>query len=514
MIKLLYASSCSACFEWENDLSYFAPDVYMVTLNGAEVLSANTNVFSLFDLAPNTRYILGISGSDFTLEFVTAKESCCVCADDFGAVGDGAADCTSALQKAIDCLPPKGRLKISRGTYLTAPLTLKSDITVELCEGAVLLGITDENRYPVLPAVAQNADGLPLICGTWEGNLGAMHQALVFGAHVKNVAVVGKGVIDGNAQNSTWWQNVQTRKVGRPRLVFLNDCKNVVFHGVTAQNAASWQFHPYYSTNVNFYNVCVNAPKNSPNTDALDPESCDIVNIIGCKFSVGDDCIAIKSGKAPMAKIKRRAANRHTIRNCLMQNGHGAITLGSEMSCGITNLTVNRCVFDSTDRGLRIKSRRGRGKYAVIDGVLFENIKMNNVLTPIVINMYYFCCDPDRYCEYVWSRQKLPVDDGTPRLGKFCFRNMECLNCHVAAAHCDGLPEMPIGEITVENVRFTYSPEAKSGVPAMASFVKPMCRAGMYFNRVGVLNIKNVTFEGVEGQEIIAENIGETNVSR
>jgi len=511
MIKLLYASSCSACFELENDFSYFSPKEFTVTCGEIPVLICNTNVFSLFDLSPNTVYTVGIVGTDFHIEFTTAKESCCVFADDFGAVGDGTTDCTVALQKAIDCLPPKGRLQIRSGNYLTAPLTLKSDITIELCKGAVLLGATEENRYPVIPSLVANADGKPLLCGSWEGNAAAMHQALIFGAHLKNVAVVGQGVIDGNAQNSTWWQNVQMRKIGRPRLVFLNDCKNVVFHGITGQNAASWQFHPYYSTNISFYNINVNAPKNSPNTDALDPESCDKVNIIGCKFSVGDDCIAIKSGKAPMAKLKRRAASRHTIRNCLMQDGHGAITLGSEMSCGVSNLTVNRCVFHSTDRGLRIKSRRGRGKYAVIDGVLFENIKMNNVLTPIVINMYYYCCDQDRYSEYVWSREKLPVDDGTPRLGKFCFRNMECLNCHVAAAHCDGLPEMPIGEITVENVKFTYAENAKKGVPAMASFVKPMCRAGMYFNRVGKLNIKNVTFEGVVGEEIIAENIGEPN---
>lgn len=511
MITLLYASSCSACFEWNNNLSYFNNTDYTVTLNGKEVLTANTNVFSLFGLSPATHYVLGIVGSDFSLEFSTAGESCCVFATDFGAVGDGKFDCTSALQSAIDCLPKNGRLQISAGTYLTAPLTLKSNITIELCSGATLLGCVDESRYPVLPGVVRNASGKPLVCGSWEGNPSAMHKSLIFGERIANVAIVGQGCIDGNAQNSTWWQNVRMRKVGRPRLCFLNDCKNIVFHGVTAQNAASWQFHPYYSKNVSFLDVSVFAPKNSPNTDALDPESCDVVNIIGCRFSVGDDCIAIKSGKSCMTKINRRSANRHTVRNCLMRDGHGAITLGSEMSCGVTNLTVNRCVFQSTDRGLRIKSRRGRGKYAVIDGVLFENIQMDNVLTPIVINMYYYCCDPDRFGEYVWSRQKLPVDDGTPRLGKFTFRNMQCVDCHVAAAHCDGLPESPIGQITLENIKFSFAQNAKSGVPAMASFVKPMCKAGLYFNRVGKLDIHNVTFEGVEGDEIVAENIGEIN---
>lgn len=509
MIKLLYTSSCSACFEWDNDLSYYCDKSFTVTLNGAAVKTANTNVFSLFGLTPDTEYLLGIEGYDFTLPFRTEKETVCVTAQAFGAKGDGKADDTTALQTAINCLPKGGRLQLKKGVYLTAPITLKSDITLELCEGAVLLGVTDETRYPVIPGeIKDEYSDRYLQCGSWEGIPKCMHQALIFGARVSNVAIVGEGIIDGNAQNSTWWENVRARKIGRPRLVFLNDCKNVTFHGVTGQNAASWQFHPYFSSNISFYGITVKAPAISPNTDGLDPESCDMVNIIGCHFSVGDDCIAIKSGKSYIAKKYKRPANRHVIRNCLMENGHGAITLGSEMSAGVTNLTVNRCLFSATDRGLRIKTRRGRGKYAVIDGVVFENIKMQDVLTPIVINMYYYCCDPDRYSEYVWSREKLPVDDGTPYLGKFCFKNMVCENCHVCAAYCDGLPEQPISEITVENVSFTFKEDAKSGVPSMATGVKKCSKKGMYFNNVQALNLKNLSFKGVSGQEIITENIG------
>ena len=84
----------------------------------------------------------------------------------------------------------------------------------------------------------------------------------------------------------------------------------------------------------------------------------------------------LKSGKIDIGKRFKTPASRHTIRNCLMQFGHGAVTLGSEMAGGVKDLTVNRCVFLKTDRGLRIKTRRGRGKDAVIDGVTFENLKM------------------------------------------------------------------------------------------------------------------------------------------
>ena len=291
--------------------------------------------------------------------------------------------------------------------------------------------------------------------------------------------------------------------------LFFNRCAGITVHGITAQNSASWQLHPYFSKNLAFLDLAVNAPKDSPNTDALDPEACDGVDIIGCRFSVGDDCIAIKSGKIELGRKFKQPADHHTIRNCIMQFGHGAVTLGSEMAGGVRNLTVEKCIFNSTDRGLRIKTRRGRGKDAVIDGVLFENIKMDGVLTPIVINKWYNCCDPDRFSEYNTTREKLPVDDRTPYLGKFAFRNMECKNCHVAACYCDGLPEMPIDEISVENISFTYDPNAKEGVPAMKNNAVKMSRAGMYFDNVRKLTVKNVNIEGCVGDELIVNNVEE-----
>ena len=190
-----------------------------------------------------------------------------------------------------------------------------------------------------------------------------------------------------------------------------------------------------------------------------------------------------------------------------MEEGHGAITLGSEMAGGVVDLTVNRCVFNRTDRGLRIKTRRGRGKYAVIDGVLFENIVMNRVLTPIVINMWYNCCDPDRYTEYVWSREKLLVDERTPHLGASEFRDMYCEACEVAACYCDGLPEAPIDSIRLENITFTFAPDAKPDRPAMRNFMEKFCRSGMYFDNVRELTLKNVKVQGQEGDELVAKNV-------
>ncbi|MDE7229498.1 MAG: glycoside hydrolase family 28 protein [Oscillospiraceae bacterium] len=509
MVNVLYAGSVSACFELENTLPYYCGDEYTVKLDGKEMFKSNTNVFSLFSLTPGKEYTLEVTGHD-AVKFTTAKETCAFNVKDFGAAGDGAHDDTINIQTAINCLPAGGRLYFPEGTYCTAPICLKSHITLDFSEKAVLLGLTDTERYPIVPGMVKDVvTGEDINTGTWEGNSVPMHQALIFAEFAEDIRIVGNGTVDGNAQNSVWWVNVKERKIARPRLLHFNRCKDITVHGITAQNAASWQLHPYFSQNLNFLDLTINAPKDSPNTDALDPEACDYVNIIGCKFSVGDDCIAIKSGKIELAKKYEQPANHHTIRNCLMQFGHGAVTLGSEMAGGVKKLTVNRCIFNHTDRGLRIKTRRGRGKLAVIDGVLFENIKMDGVLTPIVINMWYNCCDEDRYSDYNTTREALPVDDRTPYLGKFTFRDMVCENCHVAACFADGLPEQPIDEITVENIKFTYDADAKPGFPSMKNNNVQMCRAGMYFDNVRKLTVKNIDISGNDGEVLIANNCGE-----
>ena len=510
MIKLLFTSSTSACFEWQNDLPYYNDKEYTIFLNGEQVIKGNTNIFSLFDLLPGTKYTLTSPEFEGAFEFSTKTESAAVNVRDFGAIGDGKTDDTMAVQTAINCLPRGGRLYFPKGTYLVAPLCLKSHITLDIPEGSCILGSADRSKYPVIPGkILDMVNGEELFFGTWEGNAVPMHQALIFAEFAEDITIVGRGMINGNAPEAGWWINVKEQPVGRPRLMFFNRCEGIHVHGVHACDAASWQMHPYFSKEVDFLDMFISAPKDSPNTDAIDPEACDRVDIIGCRFSVGDDCIAVKSGKIEIGRKFKTPANRYTVRNCLMEFGHGAVTLGSEMAGGVTNLTVNRCVFRQTDRGLRIKSRRGRGKDAVIDGVVFENIKMEGVLTPIVMNMWYNCCDPDRNSEYVWSRKALPVDDRTPYLGRFTFRNMICEDCEAAACYCDGLPERPIEEITVENIRFTFSPDAKPSKPAMREFMDDFCRVGMYFDNVNKLTVKNVSIDGVIGDELILNNIGE-----
>ena len=508
MIYTRYCGKSSACLELESTTPYYARDSYTVLVNCESCFRRDTNVFSLFGLEPAAEYTVTVrfdGGGEEVVTLTTEAEPCCVSVKDFGAVGDGVHEDTPAIQAAINFLPRGGRLFFPAGTYLTLPLSLKSHITLDLDEGATILGSPDRTRYPIIPSFVEGMAG-PVLQTGFEGQELDSYQSLIHGSYVIDVHIVGKGVIDGNGQNGDWWKDFKNFPAARPRVIFLNHTADVTLHGVTVKNGPSWHIHPFYSRNFNMLDCFVTAPKDSPNTDGIDPESCDGVGIIGCRFSVGDDCIAVKAGKIDMALKYKTPANHHKIRNCLMEFGHGAVTLGSELSAGIHSLSVTNCYFHATDRGLRIKTRRGRGKDSVIDNVLFDNIRMDKVLTPIVINMWYNCCDPDRYSEYVWSREHLPVDHRTPHLGTFAFRDMECTGAEVAACYIDGLPESPIDEVTLENIRVSFAEDAKHGMPSMKNQNQEQCRLGLYLDNVKRIRVKNVKLHGVEGKALVADH--------
>ncbi|HBY71622.1 MAG TPA: polygalacturonase, partial [Lachnospiraceae bacterium] len=156
-------------------------------------------------------------------------------------------------------------------------------------------------------------------------------------------------------------------------------------------------------------------------------------------------------GKIYMGRKYKVPCEDIIIRQCYMEKGHGAVTIGSEMAAGIYQVLVEDCIFQSTDRGLRIKTRRGRGKDAVIDGIVFDHIRMKEVKTPLVVNCFYFC-DPDGKTRYVQSKEAYPVDDRTPSIKKLTFTDIFCENCHVAAAYFYGLPEQKIEEVIMDHV--------------------------------------------------------------
>ena len=242
MIKSLYIGSTSACFELENDTAYTAPAPFDVYLDGEHRFSCDTNVFSLFGLKPDKNYLAEIvmDGVRHALPLHTCAETCAVDVRSFGAVGDGEHDDTAAIQTALHFLPAGARLYFPAGVYLTRPLALRSHITLDFAEGAVLLGSADRESYPVLPGIVSDLNGGDdLMTGAFEGLTRPMYQSLLHGEYCEDVTITGLGHIDGNAQNSDFWTAFKSFETARPRILFLCNCRNVTMHGVTVKNSPS-----------------------------------------------------------------------------------------------------------------------------------------------------------------------------------------------------------------------------------------------------------------------------------
>ena len=476
-----------------------------VQLNDKELI-LNDGVNFIDGLKPMTMYTL--SAEDAEVSFMTQSEYVTLDVRHFGAKGDGINDDTVFIQAAIMACPPLGRVLIRKGNYKVTNIFLKSNVNIELEEGAVLMADTERFNHPIFPGMIQSYDEQSEYnLGTWEGNPLKMFAGIITGIDVKDVNIYGKGVIDGCASRENWWYNEKVM-VGafRPRLLFLNRCNNISVTGVTFRNSPSWTVHPYFSKDISFTGIRINNPGDSPNTDGIDVESCKNVKIEGVHFTLGDDCIALKSGKIYTGKKYKEPSDNILIRRCIMENGHGAVTLGSEMSAGIKNVYVEDCLFKNTDRGLRIKTRRGRGELAVIDSINFRNITMEGVKTPFVANCFYFC-DPDGRTSYVQDRNAYPVDERTPHIKQLAFEDIECKDCHHAAAFFMGLPERKITSITMKNINVTFAENAQLGYPAMLCGIEEMAGRGIIAENVEELILENVNISGYTGELTEINNV-------
>lgn len=510
-LKLVTKTSGCVVVELTESGKYFTEKEYDIFVNDEKKVTGNHVVTSIYDLCPDTEYVLkAVYDGEETNELKVRTDYRFVTLNvrDFGAKGDGKTDDTCAIQAAIMACPKNSRVLVPAGTYKIVSLFLKSDLTLELSKGAVLSAFTAREKFPVFPGVIESYDEKDEYnLGSWEGNPLDMFTGIITGINAENIVITGEGTIDGCADFDNWWFEPKIRKIAwRPRLVFISHCKNVMLHGITVKNSPSWTLHPYFSSNLKFIDVKISNPFNSHNTDGLDPESCSGVEVIGTHISVGDDCIAIKSGKIYMGRKLKKPTENMTVRQCCMRDGHGAVTVGSEIAAGVKNVTIKDCLFMNTDRGLRVKTRRGRGKDSVLDNITFEDIHMDNVMTPFVVNSFYFC-DPDGRTEYVSSKSPLPVDDRTPSIKRLAFRNIKADNCHVAAAYITGLPEQKIECLTFENVDVNYAKDAKSGVAAMMTGCDETCKAGILALNVSKLVLKNVNISGCEGEAVTALNV-------
>ncbi len=380
----------------------------------------------------------------------------------YGAVADGKTKCTDAIRKAIEAAAAKGggTIFVPAGQFLTGPIHLKSHITLFLDAGAVLKFSTNFDDY------------LPMIPSRWEGIEVTNFSPLIYARDAEKIAIRGRGTLDG--QGKPWWDvfwrikksndtnglgkwqqefarlnpkplvasNYTTLQTGfmRPPFIQPYNCTNVLIEGVTVINSPFWTVTPLYCENVTVQAVTVRNPDDSPNTDGINPDSCRKVHISNCDISVGDDCITIKSGRDADGRRVGRPAEDYTISNCTMQRGHGGVVIGSEMSGGVKNITIANCVFVGTDRGIRIKSARGRG--GIIEDVRVSNIVMRGILREaVVLTTFYEKSEPE-----------------TPSARTPVFRNIHfngLTGDAKMAPELTGLVEMPLEDISFVDVQLT-----------------------------------------------------------
>lgn len=381
----------------------------------------------------------------------------------YGAKNDSSRKATAAINKAISAAVKAGggTIYFPAGKYLTGPIHLKSNITIFIDAGAELHFSDDFDDY------------LPMVESRYEGVDVKSFSPLFYAYKAENIAIKGRGIINGHGKK--WWNTVEGFDDTKPRNkyqrlfdsanknILLPDdpkqmkrgflrppfiqpmyCKNVQVEGITIINSPFWTINPEFCENVTIQGVTINNP-HSPNTDGINPESCKYVHISNCHISVGDDCITIKSGKDIPGRTKAAPAQNYTITNCTMLSGHGGVVIGSEMSGDVKNIVISNCIFDGTDRGIRIKTARGRG--GVVEDIRVDNIIMKNIgEQALLLDMEYSKVAPE------------PVSERTPKFRNIRFSNITAYT--KTAMYVNGLDEMPIQEISLTDVVF----EAENGI--------------------------------------------------
>jgi polygalacturonase len=417
---------------------------------------------------------------------------------DYGAVGDGQILDTPAIQSAIEACYQAGggTVYFPAGHYVTGSLFLRSNVTLHLDAGATLLG-------------SENLADYPVVDGRWEGADQKTYAALIAGSDLDNIAIIGRGTIDG--RGSMWWKLHRENKLAypRPRLISFTNCNNILIESITAINSPAWTIHPIHCENVTVDKVTVINPADSPNTDGIDPDSCRNVRISNCYVSVGDDCVTLKSGQESNGRDRLAPCENIAITNCTMAHGHGGIVIGSEMSGDVRRVVISNCVFTGTDRGIRLKSRRGRG--GVVEDIRVTNIVMENVLCPLTMNLYYACGAWGD--QTVADKQSRPVTDGTPRFRRIHLSHITAREVKYAAGFLFGLAEMPLQDVSLSDVSIAMSPDAEAGYPEMADDMELMQRAGLFVRNARGLKLHNVEVTGQLGPALMLNDSADVDLS-
>ena len=385
--------------------------------------------------------------------------------NDFGAVADGKTMNTAAFEKAIKSCAENGggKVIVPNGKYLTGAIHFESNVNLHLEDNAEILFSINPKDYPIIHT-------------SWEGTELMNYSPLIFARNKTNVAITGKGTLNGQANSSNWWvwsggksygwqkgipsQNdptnrevlvdmaeknvpVSERIFGegrylRPSFVEFFECNTVLIKDVTIINAPFWILHPLKSNNIIIDGVTVNSQ--GPNNDGCDPEYSQNVIIKNCTFNTGDDCIAIKAGRDADGRRMAIPSKNIIVQNCKMIDGHGGVVIGSEISAGVNNVFVENCKMDSPnlDRVIRIKTNSKRG--GVIEDVFVRNLEIGTVKECVLLATMYY---------NVYGSQ---TGNFIPVIRNINLENIKVKNAGKYGVLAEGYKESPVENITLKNV--------------------------------------------------------------
>jgi polygalacturonase len=458
----------------------------------------------------------------------------------FGAKGDGMTLNTEAINNAIKAINEQGggTVVIPKGLWLTGPIVLLSNVNLYTEHNALVLFTNDFNAYPIIHT-------------SFEGLQTRRCQSPISAMNVENIAITGHGVFDGagdswrpvkrskmtssqwkallksggitDESGDTWYPTTGALKGAlatpqfnnpeglttdeewneirpwlRPVLLNIVQSKRVLLEGVTFKNSPSWCLHPLMCEHITIRNVEVFNPWYSQNGDALDLESCKNALIINNVFDAGDDAICIKSGKDEDGRRRAVPTENVIVKDNIVLHGHGGFVVGSEMSGGVKNIYVSNCTFLGTDVGLRFKSTRGRG--GVVEGIYIDCINMIDIPhEALLFDLFYGGKaageESDEELEGRMANAGIPtVSEETPVFRNIHISNIVCKGVG-RAMFFNGLPEMPIENVTVKNVVIT---EAQQGI-IMSEAVNVTIDGAHIESRSEPLQVKKVQALSVNG---------------
>ncbi|MEJ2542832.1 MAG: glycoside hydrolase family 28 protein [Calditrichaceae bacterium] len=394
-----------------------------------------------------------------------SKQSKSFVITDYGAIGDGKTLNTQAIQAAIDkCAEEDGGiLVVPEGVFVTGAVFLKQGVNLQIEKDGILKGTV-------------NPDDYPQVATRWEGEEKEWTSALINVFDMHDFKLTGEGTIDGSGDQ---WMKRYPRgskelKVGRPRLIAIQNCKNVLVFGLNFKNQACWGLFILYSEDVVAENLIIRAEHNIISSDGIDVDSSIRVQIRNCDIDVNDDCIAIKSGKDEDGRRVNRPAEDILVEKCNFRYGHGGVTMGSEMSGGIRKVEIRDCIVEADNWApIRFKSQPSRG--GVVENITYRDIVLKNTRKAFEFNMAWRMVPPLK-----------PPSDPLPVVRDVKIINVSGTVDKVGDMY--GLDDSPIQNVVFENCTIN-------------------AKTGFEVENVKDLDLSGLTIHVEEGEAIIQKNV-------